>query len=301
MDKSIADLQRRLEIPGTAQVVAGNGGLAKVRITTPEVVGELYLQGAHVTSWKPAGREEVLFVSSQSRWKDGVAIRGGVPVCFPWFGSKADDAEAPPHGFVRTRTWQLESIVQSGGTVTVSMITESDESTKRWWLADFRLVHRVTFGSELTLELVMTNTGEPSLQFEEALHTYFRVGDVEKARVRGLNEVQYLDKTEAYEKKTQQGDIVIVSETDRVFLNTIEAIELDDPVSHRRIRLTQENSHSSVIWNPWVEKARAMPDFADDEWKQMICVETCNVGDFGVTLGAGQEHTMKAVLRVDNL
>src|SRR6266700_1338059 len=147
MERAIAEPDGRFDIPGVAQVVEGNGGLAKVRISCPEATGEMYLHGAHVTSWKPSGADEVLFVSSQSRWEDGSAIRGGVPICFPWFGGKADDPKAPAHGFVRTKAWQLEPIAKAGGAVTVSMFTESDESTKKWWPADFRLVHRVTFGS----------------------------------------------------------------------------------------------------------------------------------------------------------
>ena len=300
MEGTIAESDRRFEIPGTAQVVEGNGGLPKVRITSPEAIGEMYLHGAHVTSWKPAGKEEVLFLSSRSRWKDGHAIRGGVPICFPWFGGKADDPTAPAHGFVRTRAWQLESIAQVGGAVTVSMFTESDEGTKRWWPAEFRLVHRATFGSELSLELVVTNTGGTSLRFEEALHAYHRVGNIEKTRVRGLDTVHYFDKTDSNRKKMQHGEIVIVSETDRVYLDTRDAIELEDPVLRRRTRVTKENSRTTVVWNPWVQKAHSLSDFADDEWMQMICIESSNVSDFAVDLAPGQQHKMKALVRVAN-
>ena len=300
MEGAIPELDHRFELPGTAQVVEGNGGLSKVRITCPEAVGEMYLHGAHVTSWKPVGGEEVLFLSSQSRWAQGHAIRGGVPVCFPWFGGKADDPTAPAHGFVRTRVWQLESIAQVGGAVTVSMFTESDEGTKRWWPAEFRLVHRATFGSELSLELVVTNTGGTSLRFEEALHAYHRVGNIEKTRVRGLDTVHYFDKTDSNRKKMQHGEIVIVSETDRVYLDTRDAIELEDPVLRRRTRVTKEDSRTTVVWNPWVQKAHSLSDFADDEWMQMICIESSNVSDFAVDLAPGQRHKMKALVRVAN-
>ena len=300
MEGAIPELDHRFELPGTAQVVEGNGGLSKVRITCPEAVGEMYLHGAHVTSWKPVGGEEVLFLSSQSRWAQGHAIRGGVPVCFPWFGGKADDPTAPAHGFVRTRAWQLESIAQVGGAVTVSMFTESDEGTKRWWPAEFRLVHRATFGSELSLELVVTNTGGTSLRFEEALHAYHRVGNIEKTRVRGLDTVHYFDKTDSNRKKMQHGEIVIVSETDRVYLDTRDPIELEDPVLRRRTRVTKENSRTTVVWNPWVQKAHSLSDFADDEWMQMICIESSNVSDFAVDLAPGQQHKMKALVRVVN-
>ena len=301
MKGAIAELDRRFAIPGAAQVVEGNGGLPKVRINSSEATGEIYLHGAHVTSWKPAGEEEVLFLSSRSRWEDGRAIRGGVPICFPWFGENAEHPQAPAHGFARAKAWQLESIMQVGGAVTVSMFTESDENTKRWWPAEFRLVHRATFGSELGLELVATNTGRAPLRFEEALHAYHRVGDIEKARVGGLDTVHYLDKTDSNRKKLQHGEIAIVSETDRVYLNTSDAIELDDPVLHRRTRVTKENSRSTVVWNPWAQKAHSLSDFGDDEWIHMICIETSNVSDCAVDLAPGQQHKMKALVRVANL
>src|SRR5262245_37710636 len=114
MESAIPELNHRFALPGPAQVLEGNSGMPKVRITSPEVVGEIYLHGAHVTSWKPTGRDEVLFLSSRSRWEQGHAIRGGVPICFPWFGGKADDPKAPAHGFARTTVWHLESIDQIG-------------------------------------------------------------------------------------------------------------------------------------------------------------------------------------------
>jgi glucose-6-phosphate 1-epimerase len=301
MEAPIAELDRRFEIPGSAQVVEGNGGLPKVRVKCPEAVGEIYLHGGHVTSWKPSGAKEVLFVSSRSRWEDGHAIRGGVPICFPWFGDKADDPKAPAHGFVRTKAWQLDSIAQAGDAVTVSMFTESDESTRKWWPAEFHLLHRATFGRELSLGLVVTNTGTTPLRFEEALHAYHSVGNVEKARVLGLDTVHYLDKTDSNRKKLQQGEIVIVGETDRVYLNTSDAIELEDPVLRRRTRVTKENSRTTVVWNPWVQKAHSLSDLADHEWKEVICIETSNVSDFAVELEPGQQHTMRAVVRVVDL
>lgn len=301
MEAAILKLDRRFEIPGIAQFVEGNGGLPKVRITSAKASGEVYLHGAHVTSWTPASGEEALFLSSKSRWEDGHAIRGGVPICFPWFGDNAQNPKAPAHGFVRTKTWQLESIAQDGGAVTVSMFTESSEDTRKWWPAEFRLLHRVTFGPELSLELVATNTGRTPLRFEEALHSYYRVGNVEKVRVRGLDAVHYLDKTDSNRKKLQEGEISIISETDRVYLGTGDAIDVEDPVLHRRTRVTKENSLTTVVWNPWVQKAHALADFGDDEWTQMICIETSNVSDCAVDLAPGQHNRMKALVRLGNL
>jgi glucose-6-phosphate 1-epimerase len=298
---TIPELDRRFGIPGIARVVEGNGGLAKVAVATPAAAGEMYLHGAHVTSWQPRDGEEVLFVSGQSRWEDGRAIRGGIPICFPWFANKADDPSAPAHGFVRTKTWGLESIVHNGDAVTVAMSTQSDAGTKKWWPADFHLLHRATFGSELQLELVLTNRGSTELRFEEALHAYFRVGQIEKVRVQGLDKVLYLDKTDLNREKTQHGAVAFASETDRVYLNTEQAIDLEDDSLNRRIHIDKANSLTTVLWNPWVQKARDLSDFGDDEWMHTVCIETSNVSDFAVKLAPGQEHTMRASVRSSDL
>jgi len=243
----------------------------------------------------------VFFLSSQSRWEHGRAIRGGVPISFPWFADRAGDPKALAHGFVRTKAWQLESIGQAGDAVTVSMSTRNDGDTSKWWPSEFRLVYRVTFGSELVLELEVSNTGQKSLRFEEALHAYHRVGNIEQARLQGLDSVHYLDKTDSSREKTQHGEIAIVSETDRVYLNTSDPLELHDPLLQRRTRVAKENSRTTVVWNPWAEKAHSLPDLPQDEWMQMICIETSNVSDFAVDLEPGQQHTMKALVTVADL
>jgi glucose-6-phosphate 1-epimerase len=296
-----AELHRRFGIPGLVQVCEGNGGLPRVRITGPHGKGEVYLYGAHVTSWRPKGFDDVVYVSSKARWQEGQAIRGGIPVCFPWFRGKADDPKAPAHGFARTRMWQLESIVESNGRVSVTMFTESDDQTRRWWPAEFRLVHRVSFGSELKKELVCTNAGTSPLRFEEALHTYNRVANVQDTRVQGLDGAHYLDNTNSNLDKVQQGDVAIASQTDNAYLSTRNAVDLIDPGMQRRIRLTKENSLNTVVWNPWREKASEMKDLGDGEWAQFLCVEACNIRDAAITLAPGQEHKMTAIVSVAKL
>ena len=221
-------------------------------------------------------------------------------MCFPWFRGKPGDPQAPAHGFARTKAWRIESIAQVGGAVAVTMFTESDERTKKWWPAEFRLLHRVTFGRELSLELVVTNTGRTFLRFEEALHAYYRVGNVEIVRARALDALHYYEGTDLHHKQNQLGDIMIGSETDRIYLNTKDAIELEDPLFHRRICVAKENSRTTVVWNPWAQKAHSLSDFADDEWKKMICIEPSNVSDFAVNLAPGQQHAMKSVVRIVN-
>ncbi len=298
---TLTELDRRFGIPGRARVCEGDGGLARVDIASPLAQGQMYLHGAHVTAWRPAGGEEVLFLSSKSRWVEGQAIRGGIPICFPWFRGKADDPHAPAHGFVRTRSWQLDSILESSAGVVVTMFIESDEPTRRLFSADFRLVHRVTFGSELKLQLVCINTGKTPLRFEEALHTYNRVADVGTVRLQGLDGARFLDNTDSNKEKTQIGDVAVASQTDNAFLNTQNAVDLLDLNLRRRIRLHKANSSTTVVWNPWQEGAARLRDLGEGEWEQFLCVEASNIMGDTVTLAPGQEHTMTAVLSVARL
>jgi len=297
----ITELDRRFGIPDIARVSEGHGGLARVEINGPLARGEMYVHGAHVTSWQPAGSEEVLFLSSKSGWEEGKAIRGGIPICFPWFRGKADDPRAPAHGFVRTRSWQLYSIAENSGGVVVTVFIESDEQTRRWWPGEFRLVYRVTFGSELKLELTCINTGKMPFRFEEALHTYNRVADVGRVHLEGLDGTRFLDNTDSNKEKAQLGNVTIASQTDSAFVNTRSAVDLIDPQMKRRVRLQKTNSSTTVVWNPWQEGANSLRDLGEGEWKQFLCVEASNIISGGVTLGPGQGHTISAVLNVAKL
>ena len=292
------ELDRRFGIAGRVQVLADAAGLPKVRLTAPQSIGEMHLHGAQVTSWRPAGAEEAIFLSRQARWEEGKAIRGGIPICFPWFRAKADDDHAPAHGFVRTKIWTLESIEQTADGITVSMCTQSEPDTRRWGPADFRLLHRVTFGSELKLELTVSNTGAKPFRFEQALHTYYRVGDVRKVSIRGLDGVAYLDNTDSNKKKKQKGDVVISSPTDNAYMNTQNPLQLLDPVLNRSIQIRKQNSNTTVIWNPWADGARALSDLGDDEWQHMVCVEGSNILENAVELAPSADHKITVTMTV---
>ena len=294
---AISDLDQRFGIAGAAKIVPGNGGLAKVAVSTPECTGEIYLHGAHVTSWIPTGTCEVLYVSPGSLWQDGRAIRGGVPVSFPWFADRAGDPAAPAHGFVRTKAWQIESIQKSGNNVIVSMFTESGDDTRKWWPSDFRLVLRATFGATLKIELTVSNSGASSFSFEEALHAYFLVGNAETAILRGLDATDYIDKTDDCTPKYQSGDLRLTAATDSVYLDTQQEIALCDPALNRRVTVQKGNSLTTVVWNPWAEKSASMPDLGPGQWKHFLCIETSNVEPYAVDLGPARQHTLTAVIK----
>jgi glucose-6-phosphate 1-epimerase len=292
-------LNRRFRIPGIAEVVPGNGGLAKVQVTTSAATAEIYLHGAQVTAWRPASADEVLFISEHSQWQNSRAIRGGIPVCFPWFRGKADDLKAPAHGFVRTRQWQLDSLTaEADGAVTVTCSTESDDSTRAWWPHEFRLVNRISIGRTLALELIATNIGSGPCRFEEALHTYFNVGDARRVCVRGLDGIHYLDNADVNREKIEAGDLRFAAQVDNAYLNTHAAIDLVDPTLRRILRTEKENSATTIVWNPWSQGAASFYDLGDDEWQRMTCVEASNILDSAIVLAPGAQHAMGVTLSV---
>jgi glucose-6-phosphate 1-epimerase len=293
------ELNGRFGIPGKAEVVEGNGGLPKIKVTTPAATAEIYLQGAQVTSWRPDKTEEAIFLSERSYWQNGRAIRGGIPVCFPWFRAKSGDPKAPAHGFVRTREWNLENISNgSNGTVSVVCSTESDAMTRRWWPYDFCLAHRITVGETLLLELTVTNTGGTCFRFEEALHTYFRVGDVARVRVSGLDGLTYLDNADGNREKPQSGDLILTGPTDNAYMRSEGSVHIDDGAIRRTLTTEKGHSATTVVWNPWQQGAADLADLGEDQWHRMLCVEASNILAAAVQLEPGQEHTMRATLSI---
>ncbi|MGA2810764.1 MAG: D-hexose-6-phosphate mutarotase [Candidatus Acidiferrum sp.] len=297
---AIAELDRRFGISGAVRVVADQAGNAVLRIATEKCLAAIHLHGAQVTSWKPAGTGEVIFLSSKARFAEGQAIRGGIPICFPWFRAKADDPRAPQHGFARTRLWALDSVENRGAEgIAVAMSTASDPATRELWPHDFRARLSATFGSKLQLEFAVTNTGARPFRYEEALHTYHHVGDVRKARVRGLEGASYLDNTDGNREKKQTGEVSIPRAADMAYLASPHALELLDPELKRSIHIVKQNSASTVIWNPGEDAAQKMSDLGAREWEKFLCAEGANILADAVELGAKENHTMAVTISVN--
>lgn len=260
----------------------------------------IYLHGAHITHFQPRGAAPVLFMSAHSRFAPGQPIRGGVPLIFPWFGPRAGHPEAPAHGFARTEEWRVESLaLESDETVTAVFQLDASATTRAAWPHDFALRFRVAIGRTLGMTLEVENTGAAPFTFEDALHTYFAVSDVRETATTGLEDTEYLDKTDHFARK-QQGPqpIRITGETDRVFENTHRTCAIDNPGLKRRITIEKSGSQTTVLWNPWIAKAAAMPDFGDDEWPRMLCLETANAGANAIALPPGASHATRAIVSV---
>ena len=279
----------------------GPGGLSFLVVETERCHARLTPYGAHVCGWTPAGQTAAaLFVSPRATFTVGKAIRGGVPVCFPWFANHPTDATKPAHGFARTRLWQVAEIGHDGdGDVRVVLRLTSDAETRAYWPAEFVATLTVSLGRSLALTLEVENTGAGEIVYESALHTYLTVGDVEKIRIHGLERTRFVDKVDGFKDQTS-GDapLDIAGEVDRVYLDTTATCTVDDPALTRRIRVEKQNSWATVVWNPGREKAATVADIGGDAWRTFVCVETANCGPHAVRVAPRARHAMTARLDV---
>lgn len=293
-------------LPDGARLEKGSGNLDRLAIETDEAEAHVYLHGAHVTHFKPRGARPVLFLSDRSFFEAGTPgkpIRGGVPLCFPWFGPKADDAAAPAHGFARTLTWRLGDVIRNArGSVQATLHLSSNDYTRRLYPHELTATFVVTVDARLTMELIVRNAGTAPMVVEEAFHSYLAVGDVRRVTVGGLEGLPYVDKTDGFARKVgESAPVSITRETDRVYPGARGEATVTDPVWGRRIVVRKSGSATTVVWNPWMEKARAMADLGADAWREMVCVEAANAMDDALTIAPGEAHAASATIEVEGL
>ncbi len=297
MTQTPGTLNSQFGLAGVLNFIDSGSGLPVAEIHTAQASARVALQGAQVLAWQPAGQKPVLWVSKASVYAPGKGVRGGVPVCWPWFGAREG---LPAHGFVRTRVWELRDTTQdASGQVVLRMGLVDDASTRALWDHAFDLELIVTVGLTLSMALVTRNTGTAPFTITDALHSYFSVGDIAHTTVQGLDGCAYLDKVQNFAQARQTGAIAFTGETDRVYTDTTADCLINDPKWDRHIRVAKQGSTSTVVWNPWSEREKAFADMAAGEYREMVCVETCNAGPDQVTLAAGQQHTLLAVISVD--
>jgi glucose-6-phosphate 1-epimerase len=282
-------------LPAGVRLTAGRGDLPCLEVATPLARAAVYLQGAHVTAYAPRGAAPVLFLSRASRFEHGVPIRGGIPIVFPWFGRKAGDSAAPLHGPARLAPWGLEAATVDAAGV-VHLLLGLDAVAAAEWPVGARLRYRVEIGPALRLALEVENRGPAPFVFEEALHTYLAVDDVERITVTGLEDSEFLDETEGFARKqASAAPLVVRGETDRIYDATRAVCVVRDPVARRRLEIVKTGSEATVVWNPGA--ARTLPDLGGDEWPRFLCVESGNVGRGAVTLAPGARHQLTVSIR----
>lgn len=307
-----ADYQQSYGMPGVLDFHQTDSDLVYLTAKTEAAEATLYLQGAHLTHWQPVGEAPVLFLSSRTAFAPGKAIRGGIPVIWPWFGdrSAANQPAQPPspaHGFARTSEWLLSFAALAGDELHLTLTLAPDDRSRSLGFDHFRVAYQLMLGRSLRTWLTVVNDGDQPLVYEEALHTYLSVGDVRQASVTGLEGTTYLDKrapdaaghpTEKVEAATP---LVLTRTTDRVYCNTTATCVVADPVAGRRLHVAKTGSDSTIVWNPWAELTAKLADMDPDGWQQMLCVETGNAGPNAVTLAPGQGHTLGLEISVEKV
>ncbi len=296
---TINELNERFGVDEAVRFDVGAGGLAKAVLSAGEASAEVYLHGGHVAEYRPDPQARpVLWLSGSGEFAPGRPIRGGVPICWPWFGPHPSDEDLPMHGFARLASWTVRSAGLEQGRATLTLGLAADEATRAIWPREFDVELAVRLGSELSMELTTRNPGPEPMEITEALHTYLAVSDVRRVSIAGLEGVTYADKVEGLARRRQDGPVTFDGEVDRVYLGTRGACVLDDPGLARRVEVSKEGSSSTVVWNPHVRKSMEMEDFGDDEWRGMLCIETANALDDAVRIPPGGSHCMSASLRV---
>ncbi len=299
---TLSELNQRYAIGNHVQFKEIADGMIIAEIANQHALANIALQGAHIATFQPRGEEPVIWLSPSAKFAPGKSIRGGVPVCWPWFGAHKTDSKLPGHGFARTVPWEvLETKAHPDGSTFLRFGLIENDTTKAQWPYDATAQLEITVDKALHVELITTNTGTKAFELSEALHTYFQISDVEKVAIRGLENCAYLDKVQDFARFTQKDSIVIESEVDRVYINTAADCIIEDKGLKRAIRIAKQGSMSTVVWNPWVEKGREMGDLGEDGHRGMVCVESGNAWDNVVVLAPGETHKLATVYSVEKL
>ena len=302
MQHTFSDLNTTYGIPGHIAFEEGPSGFIIASLSTPQATTRVSVYGAHVLSYQRSGEKPVLWVSEHAVYKEGKAIRGGIPVIWPWFGPHPSDASKPSHGFARNQPWQVVATqLVDERFPQIQLRLTDNQHARALWPFPFKIELTVTLADSLQVALETTNTGDKAFTFTDALHSYFNVSGMDAVEITGLDAVRYINQLMPGDTFVQEGPIQFAAETDNIYIDTEAACHLNDAAFKRRIVVEKSGSRSTVVWNPWIAKAARMKDFGDEEYKQMVCIETANAGTDQITLAPGATHTLSTTLRTETL
>jgi glucose-6-phosphate 1-epimerase len=298
---SIDQLNTDYGIPGHLTFAAGNGGFPMIHIDNGQAKALISVYSGQVLCFQPVGEPtDLMFLSEKAYYAAGKAIKGGVPICWPWFGPDPEGLGRPSHGFVRNRLWNVvNTSTTTDGATQVILGLKDTEETRGIWPQAFELAIAITVSHTLTVELITRNLGDKSFPLTQALHTYFQVGDINRVQVLGLENTQYQDKVDSGIEKTQIGAVTIAGEVDRIYLNVTKELVIDDASLNRRIRIKSSGSKSAVVWNPWAKISASMADLDDADYQRLICVETTNAATDIVEVPAHGEFRLQAIYSLE--
>ena len=259
------------------------------KIDHPTCSARVSLHGAQVMEWCPAGETEVMYLSPDAVFKEGKAIRGGIPLCWPWFNAHPTDSQMPSHGIARTRFWELESVEETDDGVVIRFKV----SQGKW-----HAITVISMGKVLKVSLESLNPGADSIQVAGALHAYFRVEDIAKIRIIGLDGAEYLDTVGGRCRKQQNGDIEIPAEVDSIY-DSSSSIRLVDEAMGRTILVEKSGSPSTVVWNPWIRKAAALGDLPNEDYRKFVCIEAAIANSKAVVVEPGGSYVFSTKISLE--
>jgi len=291
--------QYKHEIEGVLKIIEEKPGFPMIHISNEFAEAGISLYGGQVLSFKPKQQNELLFLSEKAYYENGKAIKGGIPVCWPWFGNDPEDKGRPAHGFARNTLWSLGSTEQLvDGTTRVVITMLASEHTRILFPNDFKLSLIVYVGKSLTLELITQNTGDEAFDITQALHTYFSVENIDEVAISGLDQKTYLDKAKSNhgeERKLQIDDVEFEGEVDRIYLDVPQQIILKRKPDGDAVFVESKNNKTAVIWNPWKDLCAKSADLKDDDYRRFVCVETANAAHDVISLAAGESFSLTAI------
>ncbi len=296
MTQSLDDLTAILSGSPELSVTVPEPGFPVIEVHTSVSSATVAVQGAQVLAWAPTDHPPVLYLSPKARMQPGTPVRGGIPICWPWFGEHSEDPELPSHGFARTRFWELVSGTMEGRMAVLVFRLVSDEVTRALFPHDFELTATIKVADKLRVKLQMKNTGEDLYKVSCALHTYLSLGDIERIQLEGVKGSHYLDRLGGdAEPVYQEKNLQIKGEVDRIY-QSMSSVLIRDLDRYRSVFVDKAGSRSTVIWNPWKEKSKALPDLPDKGYKEFVCVECANAGSDKPTLRPNGSHTLETVI-----
>ena len=301
---SLDTLNNHFAIPSKLRFNAFGDGLIVADITNAHASASMCLQGGHLLSWQPTNTTEpVIWMSPAAQFSPQKAIRSGIPICWPWFGSHGTESTFPAHGFARTQLWQVTGTRSlDDGSTEIALSFVPAEATEAFWPqanASSRLDMLVNVGASLKIALITRNLGDTDFTITEALHTYFSVSDAAQVQVEGLDGIHFHDKAAGWTQGDQVGNIGFAGEVDRVYVNSPERCTIVDPAWQRRIHISKLGSQSTVVWNPAAARAAQMGDLSAEGWQRFVCVESANALENAVTVKAGSSHTLAVSYEVE--
>ena len=291
---NIQQLNSEFGITNYIEFINGKGGLPCIQVNNDKACALISIYAGQVLSYKPKSEtEDFMFISDNAYFTEGKATKGGVPICWPWFGAAPEQGQIkrPDHGFVRTSFWSVAAAkMLVNGDTKIILEFEDTEKTREIWPYSFYLALEITISDSLNIELLTRNTGKQPFFITEALHTYFNVGDATRVEVLGLEHTEYLDKKADFVKVCQVGAITLTEETDHIHTDIKHALMLDDPAFKRKIKISSSGNKNVVVWNPWVKGSAAMKDLDKDDYKHFICLEIANAASDIVEILPNSEY-----------